>query len=361
MKNAQDIINNDIKDIVNQMGDTIQALSGKTFLITGSNGLLGSYIVDTVKYLNDKNLLKFPCRVIGINRSKVTNNSRNFHVITDNSFKFIEHDVSKPLEINEPIDYIFHSAGSSSPAMFQKFPLNTIDVNVNGTRWLLELARSKNIKSMIYLSSGEIYGNPDVQNTPTPETYNGNSSPLDRRACYMESKRLAETLCDIYYKNFNVPVKIARPFVIYGPGVKTTDGKVLSDFMRYAIDQKPIEMLSEGSDLRSDCYISDATVAFLKILLSDKNGEVYNVGSDKDEFTIKQLAKKIHKICKIGTDPMYKGSHTPNYLKSAPKRFSPDITKLKTDLGFLPKVDIDTGLKNTIEWNKLVMKENHEK
>ena len=361
MKSAQDVISQDIKKIITELKSELKQFSGKTLLITGSNGLLGSYVVDTIKYLNANEILSSPCKVIGVNRSKITNSSRNFHVLRDKNFKLIEHNISKPLIIDTKIDYIFHSAGSSSPAIFQKYPINTIDVNVNGTRWLLELAKEQKVKSMLYLSSGEIYGNPDKNNTPTPETYNGNSSPLDKRACYIESKRLAETLCKIYNENFNVPVKIARPFVIYGPGVKTTDGKVLSDFMKYAIENKPIEMLSEGNDLRSDCYISDATTAFLKILLSNKNGEVYNVGSDKEEFTIKQLAEKIHKICKIETSPVYKGAPIPDHLKSAPKRFSADIIKIRKDFGFMPKVNLENGLKNTIEWNKLFMKQTYER
>lgn len=357
MKFSQDIINKDIENIIDQTKNEINILSGKTILITGSNGFLGSYIVDTIKYLNDNNILKLPCKVIGLNRSEITSSSKNFHALEDKNFRFIKHDASIPLKVDFKIDYIFHSAGSSSPAVFQKYPLNTIDVNVNGTRWLLELAKKQKIKSMIFLSSGEIYGNPSASNIPTPETYNGNSSPFDRRACYIESKRLAETLCDIYHKSFDVPIKVARPFVIYGPGVKTTDGKVLSDFMKYALEKKPIEMLSEGNDLRSDCYISDATVAFLKILLSDKNGEVYNVGSDKEEFTIRELAEMIHAICKIDKAPIYNGAPIPPHLQSAPKRFFADISKIKKDLDFSPKIDLQTGLKNTIEWNKLIIKE----
>jgi len=362
MKFSQDIINKDIENIIDQTKNGIKMLSGKTVLITGSNGLLGSYIVDTIKYLNDNNILKLPCKVIGLNRSEITSSSRNFHALEDKNFRFIEHDVSIPLSfpIATKIDYIIHSAGSSSPAVFQKYPINTIDVNVNGTRWLLELAKKQKIKSMLYLSSGEVYGNPSDENIPTPETYNGNASPLDKRACYIESKRLAETLCSIYKQSFDVPIKIARPFVIYGPGVKTTDGKVLSDFMKYAIEKKPIEMLSEGRDLRSDCYISDATIAFFKILLSDKNGEVYNVGNDMEEFTIRQLAEKIHQICEVNGTPVYTGQTIPDHLKGAPKRFTANIGKIRNDLGFSPNVNLETGLENTIEWNKLYIKETNE-
>ena len=352
MKNSQKIINNDIKEIVHVLGNDVKKLAGKTILITGSNGFLGSYLTDTVKYLNDFVLDK-PCHVLGLNRSKITSEMRNYHLVEDKNFKFIQHDVVNTLKVAESIDFIFHVAGCSTPAVFQKYPLETIDVNVKGIRWLLDLSIEKKIKSIVYFSSGEIYGSPPSQFIPTPETYNGNISTLDSRACYTESKRLAETLCKIYFDEFNVPVKIVRPFVIYGPGITINDGKVLSDFMRYGIMGEPIQMLTEGLDIRSDCYVSDATIGFWKILFSNYNGEVFNVGNERQEFTIRQLAEIIHKVCKIFWPPIYKGESVPDYLRSAPKRFCPDMTKFKNLFKFEPKIDIEEGARRTIEWNKL--------
>src|SRR6185312_13510212 len=162
-----------------------------------------------------------------------------------------------------------HSAGFSAPAKFQENPLATIDVNVNGIRWLLELAKEKKSESLLYMSSGEIYGNPPAEWLPTPETYPGNVRTDSLRACYTESKRLAETLCVVYAEKFSVPAKIARPFIVYGPGLSAAqDRRVMADFIRSGLEGKPISMMSPGRDTRSYCYITDAMVAFFEILFS---------------------------------------------------------------------------------------------
>lgn len=203
------------------------------------------------------------------------------------------------------------------------------------------------------MSSGEIYGNPTPENIPTPESYNGNVSTLDSRSCYTSSKRLAETLCFIYFEKYGVPVKIARPFIVYGPGLDVSDRRVMADFIRSGLSGIPIEMLSEGKDTRSYCYIEDATVAFLKILLSSKNGEVFNVASDLEEVSIWDLARLVHKICKI-RKPIRVKKQDAKFIQGAPNRVLPDISRLKKTFGFEPKVGIEEGLRRTIEWNRSV-------
>src|SRR3989344_7824450 len=210
-KSGQEIINEDLEKVVSNLSANLVEISGSTFVITGPNGLLASYFVDTLAYINDMKLTKKPCRVIGLQRSKTTKDSRLGHLLGRNDVKIIQHDVIEPFKFEERADYIVHAAGRSAPAIFQSEPLSTIDVNIKGIRWLLDFAKDSKVKSFLYMSSGEIYGNPTPDNIPTPETYNGNVSPLAPRACYTESKRLAETLCSIYYKMYEVPVKIARP------------------------------------------------------------------------------------------------------------------------------------------------------
>jgi len=354
MKPDQKIINDDILEVVKAVGDEFKKLSGKTLLISGANGLLASYLVDTVAFLNGKKILKKPCKVFGLYRSDIKRGDRLSHLLDDPHIKLIQHDVTQPWCFDEPIDYIVHAAGRSAPAIFQAEPLATVDVNVKGTRWLLDLAIEKQIKSFLYFSSGEIYGNPPPEHIPTPETYNGNVSSLDSRACYSESKRLSETLCVIYYRKYNVPVKIVRPFVVYGPGLELTDRRVMADFMRSGINNKPIEMLSEGMDTRSYCYISDATTAFWRVLFSDQNGEAFNIASDKEEISIKRLAELVHELCHIDIPvktPDPKSEKEIGFLKEAPNRVCPDITKIRKMFGYEPKVDIKEGLKRTINWN----------
>ncbi len=351
------IIKNDIENIVVRLGKVVSKLAGKKILITGASGLIGSYFVEAIAYLNSENKLSLPCKVVGLQKGKITKNSRLGYLIGRPDIEFISHDAALPFSPSSKIDYIVHAAGMSAPAFFLADPLGTIDVNINGIRWILEYAKKNNTESILYMSSGEIYGNPTPENIPTPETYNGNVSTLGPRSSYTSSKRLAETLCFVYFEKYGIPVKITRPFIVYGPGLGISDRRVMADFIRSGLGGKPIEMLSEGLDTRSYCYITDATVAFFELLLSQKNGEVFNVASDLEEVSIKDLAQLVHKICKI-KKPVKILKLDAKFIKDAPNRVKPDISKLKNTFGYKPEIDIEEGLKRTIEWNKSVHKLN---
>lgn len=348
---AQKIIEEDLKQIVDDVGlEVLKKLEGKTVLVTGSNGLLGSYLVDNLAYLND-HFFENPCRIIGLSKSPVEKSGRLNHLQSRSDVKLLAHDVTLPLVVDEPIHFIIHSAGYSSPAAFVSDPLNTIDVNVGGVRWLLDLARKNPVEGFLYVSSGEIYGSPPSDQMPTPETYNGNVSPLAPRACYTESKRLAEAICLIYLKNYQVNVKVARPFLNYGPGLDINDKRVMTDFMKSAIEGRPISMQSPGLDKRCYCYISDGITALLKVLLLAKSGEVFNTANNLEEVTVLQMAQIVHELCGI-REPVSAPSQTEGkFIKDAPTRVYPDITKIKTDLGFEPKVSFREGLKRTLNWN----------
>jgi UDP-glucuronate decarboxylase len=348
--NPQKLIDADVTRIIKSLGSLVDNLNGASILITGSNGLLGSYIADTIQALNGK--FSKQCKVLCLNRSLPTTKTRNFHLLGDSNFSFLSHDVSKPLGLAKyKPDYMFLCAGSSTPKNFQSDELLTVDLNVDGVRWVMEYAKNNKVKGLLYFSSGAVYGDPPADRVPTNESYNGNVNTLSPRACYAESKRLSETLCSIFAKKYGVPVYIARIFVTYGPGVTVNDGKVLSDFMKQALVKKPIVMKGSGDDIRSDCYVSDAVEAFFRIILSGRPGESYNVGSDLDEYSIKEMASLLHKICGVKGTPRCDGGQSQEYIKSAPKRFCPDISKLKTELGYKPKIDIYTGLQRTVEWN----------
>lgn len=345
------IIKEDVENIIERLGDGINEFSGKTILITGSSGLIGGYLLETLAYLNSEKKISKPLKIIGLQKSKIKKKSRFGYLLGRRDVKFISQNAAKPYPGKEKIDFIIHSAGMSAPASFLADPLGTIDVNVEGIRWILEYGRKNKVESILYMSSGEIYGNPTSENIPTPETYNGNVSTLDPRSCYTSSKRLAETLCKIYFEEFNIPVKIVRPFIIYGPGLLSTDKRVMAQFIKSGLEKKPIEMMNEGKDTRSYCYVADAAEAFLKILVSDKNGEVFNVASDKEEVSIRDLAELTHKICLIKEKVKVKKSNDKS-IKGAPNRVLPDISKIKNEFNFNPEVGIEKGLRRTIEWNK---------
>ena len=218
-----------------------------------------------------------------------------------------------------------------------------------GTKNMLELARVKNIKSMLFFSSSEVYGDPDPQFVPTPETYFGNVSCIGPRANYDESKRLGETLCINYFETYNIPVKIVRPFNVYGPGMRMDDYRVIPNFIANIFKESPIPVYGAGNNTRTFCYVTDALIGFFKVLLSDYNGEVFNVGNDDNEINMGALARIVAEIFDNKVETKNVDGPTDAYTKADPKRRCPDLTKIKTMLGCMPKVDIKNGLLRFIQ------------
>lgn len=348
MKNR--IVKEDTHFIAEALKKDAKQLEGKTLLISGGAGFIGSYILATIHELNNKYLSK-PCRVISIDNFITGRKRRIVEEIKSDNFTFIEADVTKPLDIREKIDYIIHAAGLASPVYYQKYPLETIESAIYGVRNLLDLGLNKNIKSFLYFSSSEIYGDPDPNFIPTPETYRGNVSAIGPRACYDESKRLGETICMIFYDKFKMPVKIVRPFNVYGPGMLPNDYRVVPMFISSALKGKPLPVHDKGNQTRTFCYISDAIIGFFKVLLSKKSGEVYNVGSDIDEINMMKLAMIVSDLFK-NKIKVQTVEYPSTYPQDEPKRRCPDLTKIKTNLGYKPNVDLKKGLSRVIKWYK---------
>lgn len=341
------IIEEDIKIIVNSLQKVSHLFSGKTVVITGGLGFLGTYLVETLVFLNE-NRLKKKCKIIVID-NKITA-SINASVITqDKHISFINHDVSNPLKIREPVDYILHAAGIASPYHYKKYPLETINAAVNGTKNMLELAREKRVKSIAFFSSSEIYGDPPESEIPTKETFFGNVSSIGPRSCYDESKRLGEALCMVYFNYYQTRVKIIRPFNVFGPGMQANDFRVIPRFMYSTLKNEFIPIHGNGKQTRTFCYISDAIVGFYLVLLKGKNGEVYNVGSNQKEISINKLAE----VFKDTFEGLPKFHHVPypkNYPLGEPKRRCPDVSKIKKELHYRPRVGLENGLLRTFHW-----------
>lgn len=343
---AQSVIKQDIINIIRQIKKEAKVIAGKTLLISGGAGFLGSYFIATIYELNKK--LQKPCRVISIDNFITGKKRRIVEELNDPHFTFIEADVTKPLRIKEKVDYIIHAAGLASPVYYQKYPLETIESAIFGAKNLLEMARKKKIKSFLYFSSSEIYGDPDPNFIPTPETYRGNVSSIGPRSCYDESKRLGETLCMTYHTLYGIPVKIVRPFNVYGPGMAPDDYRVVPTFISHALNKKPLPVHDKGSQTRTFCYISDAIVGFFKVLLSRENGQVYNVGTDQNEINMMGLATIVSELFKNKVE-IHTISYPKHYPQEEPRRRCPDITKIKT-LGFIPSTDLKQGLRRVIRW-----------
>lgn len=323
-------------------------MEGKKILITGGGGFIGAYFLDFINYCN-KNIFNNPAKVLCIENYKTGSSDRVKHLLDDENFVFLNIDISKPFEIKEDIDYVIHTASIASPTYYRKYPIETIEANVWGLKNLLDLSKTKKVKSILFFSTSEIYGNPSPDNIPTAETYNGNISCIGPRACYDESKRLGETLCVNYYKQYGMPIKIVRPFNIYGPGLKIDDKRVIPDFFHGALKYSKIEILSDGSPTRSFCYISDAMCGFIGVLLSSYDGEVFNIGNDEAEISMYELAEKIAKTVGNVTISFNKSKDS-EYLTDNPQRRWPDLTKARRLIKYNPHVSIDEGLVRLMKW-----------
>lgn len=338
----------DIRTIADDIKDDAAQLSGKTLLITGGAGFLGNCFIGVIDFLN-KNMLKKPCRIISVDNF-IT--GVKYMIEECPYFKAIKHNIKEPLEIDENVDYIIHAAGIASPKFYREYKIETIDVATLGTKNMLELAKDKKIKSMLYFSSSEVYGDPDPAHIPTPETYNGNVSCIGPRANYDESKRLGETLCVVYNETYNVPVKIVRPFNVYGPGMRMDDYRVIPNFVSNMFKGKPLPVYGAGNQTRTFCYISDAITGFFKVLFSNYNGEPFNVGNDDQEVSILYLGQLMVELLDYKTGIMHDVGINDAYSQGDPKRRCPDLTKMRTKLGYNPKISLKTGLKRFMEWAK---------
>lgn len=339
----------DIQEILKRVDDICDDLADKNVIITGARGFLGRYFIEIFKRLNQTRLDK-PVHVIAIDNF-ITSGDYGNASIEDQNIEFIQHDVIQPLTITQNVDYIIHAAGIASPQYYQKYPLETLQVAINGTKNMLELARQKNSK-FIFFSSSEIYGDPDPKNIPTKEDYRGNVSSLGPRACYDESKRVGETLCYIFGNYYGVKTNMVRPFNFYGPGMQERDFRVLPNFASKIKAKKPLRVYGNGKQTRTYCYITDALTGLLKITLRGIPNEVYNIGNDGPEISVIQLVEIIKQ--KINRNINYEIIAYPSdYPTNDPSRRCPDISKAKEQLGFEPLVKLEDGLRRFLSWTEL--------
>jgi len=336
-------LKSDIESISSYLTKYKRKVQGKTFLITGGSGFIGSYLVESLVNFNKNTNVEIKIISVDNNITSVKRYGSGSGIV------YLRKDVSKHFNLKGHIDYIIHAAGIASPVYYQKYPLETIDIAVSGTRNMLDLAKSKKVKSVLFFSSSEIYGNPPKDKIPTSEDYNGNVSSIGPRSCYDESKRLGETLCMTYFRLFKTPVKVVRPFNVFGPGMSYRDYRVIPTFIYRGIKDKKIKIHSNGKQTRTFCYITDAVCSVFDVLLSNDNGEVYNIGNDASEINMNNLAVKVAKY--LGNKSRLSNVKYPlKYPLDEPSRRSPDLRKLKDRFGYNPMVSTDDGLKKMIAW-----------
>ena len=318
----------------------------KTILITGANGFLPAYMVETLLLLNNDILKYSPCKVIALVRNEKHTKERFSNYLSDENLKIIVQDVANEINLIEKIDYIVHAASPASPKYYNIDPVGVIMPNILGTKNTLELARKNDIDGYLYFSSGEVYGQLNDGEVVNEDKY-GYLDPTSVRACYGESKRMGENLCVSYGHQYNIPIKIVRPFHTYGPGMKLDDGRVFADFVKNIVNNEDIEMKSDGSAIRAFCYLSDATVAFFKILLDGEKNNAYNMANAKVIISIKDLATILVNMFPEKKLKAVFSEQSKDYLQSPVKGNSVDTSKLEK-LGWKPSVSIEDGFNKTI-------------
>lgn len=342
------IIAEDVATITEGIRDRVSALAGKTVLISGGAGFLGRYFLDVFRYLN-RSVLSLPCRVIAVDNYITGERDGTFGVNDDPHVRSLWADVTQPLPVREPVHFIIHAAGLASPVYYQQYPLETIESAVVGAKNLLELGTKNPLAGFLLFSSSEIYGDPHPTAVPTPETYCGNVSSVGPRACYDESKRLAETLSLVYHQRRGVPVTIVRPFNVYGPGMRPDDRRVVPMFGLRALRGESLPVHGDGRQTRTFCYITDALTGFFKVLLSGRPGEVYNVGNDDQEVTMETLARLFVDVA--GTSARVDQVPYPaTYPAGEPQRRAPDLTKMRQELAYAPGVALRDGVVRFLQW-----------
>lgn len=357
IKTNDSVEKKDIAYIHSKAKKELEALGGNSVLLTGASGFLGFYFIKSILAWNDNNSNK-KIKLYALSTFRygipdwIPDNRSDLNILKEDVVKY-------KFSMNQPYDYIMHAASIASPTFYRKYPIETINANVQGlykvlNYFLLKKNTKRPVKGLLYFSSSEIYGDPTAGNIPTKEDYRGNVSCTGPRACYDESKRFCETLCVNYAQVHDLPIKFARPFNNYGPGMKITDGRVIADFSKDILENKDIKMFSSGSPSRTFCYVADAIAGYLKILIKGRRGEAYNIGVENPEISVKKLAERMIDIGR--KDFGYKGnlveqiSKDKNYLIDNPNRRCPVIDKARKELGYDPQISIDEGLNRTLSW-----------
>ena len=306
-----------------------------TSVVTGGAGFLGSHLVDL--------LISRGHRVIVIDNLITGTVDNMAHLAGHPNFRFIQQDVTEFLFLTGPIDYVWHFASPASPIDYLELPIQTLKVGSLGTHKALGLALSKGARFLL-ASTSEVYGDPLVH--PQPESYWGNVNPIGPRGCYDESKRFAEAMTMAYFREHGVATRIVRIFNTFGPRMRLQDGRVVPAFLGQAMAGKPITIFGQGRQTRSFCYVSDLIEGIYRLMMLDgKEAHLpTNIGNPQ-ELTMLQFAREILKV----TGSKSKLVHQP-LPEDDPQQRRPDITRARTLLNWEPKVSLQEGLRQTMDF-----------
>jgi dTDP-glucose 4,6-dehydratase len=301
-----------------------------TSIVTGGAGFLGSHLCEA--------LLAKGHRVICMDNLD-TGTLENIEHIRNDHFDFRNRDLTEGVEVDEPVDFVYHLASPASPIDYARLPLHTLKVGAQGTHNMLGLAKFKRARFLI-ASTSEVYGDPEIH--PQNEDYWGNVNPIGPRGVYDEAKRYAEALTMAYHRQQGVDTSIVRIFNTYGPRMRPHDGRAIPTFLRQALQDKPLTVFGDGSQTRSFCYVDDEIRGLISLAESDVHLPV-NIGNP-DEYTLLQLAEAVIEVSGSRSEIVFQALPVDD-----PKVRQPDITRAKQLLGWEPKVGLNEGLKKTID------------
>lgn len=334
------ILREDFDIVFLDLGKTLEELRDRSILVTGANGMIASYLIKFLSYLNESH--QFNMTVSGLVRTKPDYPVLNINYLLGDVCNY-EFDEKK-------FDYIVHAASLASPVHYGTNPIGTSLPNILGTINLLRLAEKCSVKGFLFVSSSEVYGSFNTDKASIEETEFGTLDPMLQRSCYAESKRMGENLCISWFKQKKIPVKIIRPFHTYGPGLKNNDGRIYADLIYSIVDKRDIVLNSKGEAKRAFCYMSDALSGLLLTLIHGGAGEAYNLGNPDQELSIFEaasIATQIFPNRKVGLK--INEAVSQGYLVSKVLRNSPSIAKIK-DLGWYPRVKVQDGFTRTVKY-----------
>ena len=331
-------------------------LQDSTILITGCGGFLGYYFMHffnaEAETLGVKKVIALDNFMLGYPKwiEKLEKNPlfdiQKFDIIKDNI---------ADINGSDKADFIIHMASIASPMFYRKYPIETLDANIWGLRSLLDFYKEKPIRGFLFYSSSELYGNPDAAHVPTSEDYYGYVCATGPRSCYDESKRFGETMCMLFAQRYNMPIGVTRPFNNYGPGMRIGDKRVPADFALAVMENRDIEILSDGAPTRTFCYIADSVCGYLKVMLHGTY-DYFNIGIEKPEISISQLAEIYtaagRDIFGYTGKVVYRHSNDKEYLTNNPQRRCPNIDKARRILGYQPSINVEEGVGRFLQFLK---------
>jgi nucleoside-diphosphate-sugar epimerase len=338
------VSDSDLNHILQHSKSLYPHLVGKRLFITGGTGFIGKWLLESILSLNQQHDLRIKAQILSRDPSRFITEYR--HLEDQDSFSYLTGNIQDFCFPDQEFDYLIHAAADASARLNEEQPLVMVDTIVEGTRRVLEFARQKRIKRVLFISSGAVYGRQPPAVSNLPEEFNGGPDLGVSNSAYGEAKRLAEILCSIYRMKYDIEVVTARCFAFVGPYLNLDIHFAIGNFIRDGLEKRPIKIKGDGSPLRSYLYAADLAVWLLTILCKGQSGTVYNVGSDR-ALSIADLAQTVAGCFEIPPEVIISQKQD---LNAQPERYVPDISRAKAELGLSCLTNLEDSIKRTIEF-----------